>query len=300
MNNKGKGVIVAVWSANRMPIDKDGNRADIIMDPNATVSRMNLGRLYEHYISGAARDVTKRVKNIIGNIPVIAASDAEIETAYNMVVDFYSVVSSRMEKWFRNTGNVDKRKHIESIIKDGIYLYIPPENEKEPRRIVEALETQFPQTYGPVQYIGNSGNLVTTKFPVRIAPMYIMLLEKTADDWSAVSSGILQHFGVLAPIPKSLRYTKPSRNQAVRAMGETETRISVSYVGPKVTADIMDRNNSVKTHENIVESILAAKQPTNINTAVDRIKNPMGEARPLQIVKHIAFCCGWQFTYKHS
>jgi DNA-directed RNA polymerase beta subunit len=34
-----------------MPVDQNGNRADIIMDPNSTVSRMNLGRVYEMYIN---------------------------------------------------------------------------------------------------------------------------------------------------------------------------------------------------------------------------------------------------------
>ena len=282
-----------------MPVDKDGNRADIIMDPNATISRMNLGRLYEQYFNAASRDVVKRIREVLQSSTVMTAPLVIIDQQFEYLTQYYSCYSSRMESWFRNNP-IDKRQHLKKILNDGIYLYMPPDNEKEVRGIVKELEQKFPQTYGPVTYIGNSGNRVTTKNPVRIGSLYIMLLEKTGDDWTAVSSGMLQHFGVLAPIPKSLRHAKPSRTQAIRAIGETEARIYASYVGPEITVDILDRNNSVTSHEAVVDSILESPYPTNINTAVDRKAVPLGNSRPLQIVKHILQCAGIQFYYKKS
>lgn len=282
-----------------MPVDKDGNRADIIMDPNATISRMNLGRLYEQYFNGASRDVVKRISQVLQPSTVMTAPQETIDQQFEYLTQYYSCYSTRMESWFRNNP-IDKRQHLKKILSDGIYLYMPPDNEKEVRGIVKELEQKFPQTYGPVTYVGNSGRRVTTKNPVRIGSLYIMLLEKTGDDWTAVSSGMLQHFGVLAPIPKSLRHAKPSRTQAIRAIGETEARIYASYVGPEITADILDRNNSVTSHEAVVDSILESAYPSNIENAVDRTKVPLGNSRPLQIVKHILQCAGIQFYYKKS
>ena len=294
-----KGVICKIMKPEDMPVDKDGNRADIIMDPNATISRMNLGRLYEQYFNGASRDVVKRISQVLDVHSVMTAPQEVIDQQFEYLTQYYSCYSVRMESWFRNNA-IDKRKHLKRILQDGIYLYMPPDNEKEIRGIVKELEAKFPQTYGPVTYVGNSGNRVTTKNPVRIGSLYIMLLEKTGDDWTAVSSGMLQHFGVLAPIPKSLRYAKPSRTQAIRAIGETEARIYASYVGPEITVDILDRNNSVTSHEAVVDSILSAPFPTNIDNAVDRKVVPMGNSRPLQIVKHIGSCAGWSFVYRSS
>lgn len=282
-----------------MPVDADGNRADFIMDPNATISRMNLGRLYEQYFNGASRDVRKRILKVLHPEQVMTAPQELIDEQFEYLVQYYSCYSTRMESWFRNN-LIDKRQHLKRILKHGIYLYMPPDNEKEIRGIVKELEQKFPQTYGPVTYIGNSGRRVTTKNPVRIGSLYIMLLEKTGEDWTAVSSGMLQHFGVLAPIPKSLRYAKPSRTQAIRAIGETEARIYASYVGPRTTVDILDRNNSITTHEAVVDSILEAQNPTNIDKAVDRNKVPLGNSRPLQIIKHVGQCAGWYFYYKRS
>ena len=282
-----------------MPVDANGNRADIVMDPNATISRMNLGRLYEQYFNGASRDVVKRISQVLHPDQVMSAPQELIDQQFNYLVQYYTCYSTRMENWFRNNA-IDKRQHLKRVLKDGIYLYMPPDNEKEIRGIVKELEQKFPQTYGPVTYIGNSGKQITTKHPVRIGSLYIMLLEKTGDDWTAVSSGMLQHFGVLAPIPKSLRNAKPSRTQAIRAIGETEARIYASYVGPEITVDILDRNNSVTSHEAVVDSILEAPFPTNIANAIDRKKVPLGNSRPLQIVKHVGQCAGWEFVYRKS
>ncbi len=282
-----------------MPVDSAGNRADIIMDPNATISRMNLGRLYEQYFNGASRDVVKRISSVLDAHSVMNAPQELIDQQFDYLTEYYSCYSTKMEHWYKSN-KIDKRKHLKEVLKNGIYLYMPPDNEKEIRGIVKELEAKFPQTYGPVTYVGNSGNQVVTKNPVRIGSLYIMLLEKTGDDWTAVSSGMLQHFGVLAPIPKSMRYAKPSRTQAIRAIGETEARIYVSYVGSETTVEILDRNNSVTSHEAVVDSILNAKQPTNIINAVDRKKVPIGNSRPLQIVKHILQCAGAQFVYRKS
>ena len=39
-----------------MPVDEEGNRADIVMDPNSRVNRMNIGGLTEQYINAASRE----------------------------------------------------------------------------------------------------------------------------------------------------------------------------------------------------------------------------------------------------
>ena len=59
----GKGVICYIAEPHEMPVDADGNRADIIMDSYSRPNRMNMGGLIEHYIGGASRDTRKRICN---------------------------------------------------------------------------------------------------------------------------------------------------------------------------------------------------------------------------------------------
>jgi DNA-directed RNA polymerase beta subunit len=308
----GKGVICKIAEPHEMPVDENGNRADIVMDPNSTVSRMNLGRLYEQYINAASRDVALKIRNDLhlsadDNERMIEAKLVElqstrpelIERSWAYLMGYYQIVSPQMFIWF--TSDEYKRprtEHLASIIKKGIYLYMPPDNEPESVEIIKELEKHYRPVYGPVSYIGNSGKRVVTKNPVRIGSMYIIMLEKIGDDWTAVSSGKLQHFGVLSQVTNTDKNSTPSRNQAIRAWGEAEVRIGVSYVGPEFVAEMLDANNNPATHRQIAYTILDSENPTAIPRAVDRSRIPLGGAKPLQLVKHIAECGGWRFTYK--
>jgi hypothetical protein len=62
-------------------------------------------------------------------------------------------------------------------------------------------------------------------------------------------------------------------------------------------AEMLDRNNNAQTHKQILHKLLSAPQPTDVYTLVDRAAIPLGGARPLQLVKHIAECGGWKFVY---
>jgi DNA-directed RNA polymerase beta subunit len=305
----GKGVVCHIAEPEQMPVDEAGNRADIVMDPNSTISRMNLGRLYEQYINAASRDVAKRIRELLAvkpedHKPVIAISaleaknDERFEKAWQYLMGYYAIVSPKMYVWFTTGQYKEPRsKHLAHVVKEGLYLYYPPDNDPEGEQIVSQLEKNYRPTFGPVRYVGYSGKPVVTKNPVRIGSIYMILLEKIGDDWTAVSSGKTQHFGVLSQVTNTDKFATPTRQQAIRAWGEAEVRIAVSYVGPRFVADMLDRNNNSSTHKDILHSILHAEKPTNIYTAVDRAKIPLGGAKPLQLVKHIAECGGWKFDY---
>lgn len=303
----GKGVICYIAEPEEMPIDEAGNRADVVMDPNSTISRMNLGRLYEQYINAASRDVTTRVRALLGVEPkdhslcmhlqeMEANREDRFEKAWNYLMGYYAVVSPKMHIWFNGGGYKEHRsKHLADVVKDGVYLYFPPDNDPESEQIITDLEKHYRPTYGPVSYIGYNGQRVITKNPVRIGSVYMILLEKIADDWTAVSSGKLQHFGVLSQVTNTDKFSQPTRTQAIRAWGESEVRIGVSYVGPYFVADMLDRNNNPATHREILANLLSAEQPTNVAQLVDRNKIPMGGSKSLQLVKHIAEVGGWKF-----
>jgi hypothetical protein len=306
----GKGVVCHVVPDDWMPTDADGNRADIVMDPNSTVSRMNLSRKYEQYINAHSRDVVKQIRswfNVLENdretIHKVQTIERQNPTlfsqAWNYLMSYYEIVSPLMHAQFE--GGAYKRpqsEHMADVVKRGIYFWKPTNCPRESTDIVRALEAGFPSTYGPVTYVGNSGRRVLTKCRVRIGSVYIILLEKTADDWSAVSSGKTQHYGVLAQVGNQDKYTQPYRSQPIRAFGEAEIRITASYAGQRVTAEIMDRNNNPETHRTIVNALLDAEEPTQIYNAVDRNLIPYGGSRPLQLVKHILSCYGVRFVYK--
>jgi RNA polymerase Rpb2, domain 6 len=308
--DNGKGVICKIANPEDMPIDSEGNRADIIMDDNSTVSRMNLGRLYEQFINSASRDVAKVVTAMINSnltkvcefpkinvISIFNNEPANFKKVYDYLLGYYKLINPLMYETFTSLKDDDKINHLSEVIKNGIYLYIPTNSEIEYTDMVRNIQLYYPPVHSPVTYRGNSGIQVITKKNVRIGSVYIMLLEKIADQWSALSSGKFQHFGVLAQLTRGDKYASPVRVQAVKGIGETEGRILASYAGAVAVGELMDRNNSQVTHRDVVESLLNAPVVTNITKLVDRVKIPYGGARPIQLVNHVAFCGGYKYQY---
>lgn len=292
-----------------MPVDADGNRADIVFDPNSTISRMNQGRFYEQYINGSSRDTHRKLCAMLGVAPQTKAEycineirslpNHVIENAWNYLRGFYEIINPIQNSWIDNLSPGDIHEVLSQIVeKPVIGVYFPTDNELYTEDICLGLETHYKPCYGPVTYTGNSGQKVTTRSYVRIGSVYIILLEKTGDDWSSVASGKLQHFGVLSQLTKTDKYSKPVRNQAVRGTGEAELRILVSYIGSEFVAELMDRNNSPKTHKHIVAQLLTADQPSNIENLVDRQAIPYGGSKPLNLVHHLMQCSGAEFEYQ--
>jgi len=303
----GKGVICHIAEDDEMPVDSAGNRADLIMDPNARFARQNLGGLYELYLNASKRDLLVEIRNAFGIKPdsgpinqEYLRTHANMQTVKDRLLRWYEIVIPHVHQWFIDgTYKQPFEYHLKEIIEEGVNrIHHPPDNQAYGPDVIAQLENEFKTVYGPVSYVGNSGIRRTTKNPVRIGSMYIIILEKTGDDWTAVSSGKFQNFGVLAPITSRDKYTSPTRNQAIRAFGDAEVRILLSTIGPLPTAEILDRNNNIPTHRSIVRSVLLADKPTDIACAVDRNEIPLGNARPLQLVKHLALCGGWKFMYK--
>jgi DNA-directed RNA polymerase beta subunit len=311
----GKGVICKICEPHEMPVDEEGNRADIIVSGESTVNRMNYGRLYEPFINAAGRDVMKRITGMLRIdrdepewrlTKMLNQMEAEnpqlMDEVWEYLLGFYEICSPTQASWFR-TGSYTRSRaeHLASVLhncKNGLYLFMPPENDPAYIPMVRALQEKYPPVWGPVTYIGNSGQRSVTKNNVRIGSVYIIILEKIADDWTAVSSGKLQHFGVLSQVTNADKYAAPTRTQAIRAWGEAEVRIGVSYAGPKIMADILDRNNNPFTHKHILETLLRAEKPTALHSVVDRNVVPLGGSKPLQLVRHVAQCGGWKFVYE--
>lgn len=314
----GKGVVVKVVPKEDMPIDEAGNRVHVIMAGDATLSRQNLGRLYEQLFNASGRDLVKEFCTTF-NVPFITTPHGQKLTladklrvqeafktkkpealaAWERFLRFHDIIVPQQAAFYRSEAAKGlAHEHMIEAMEDGIYLHHPSNNDPELPNVVEGVKSEFMPHMSRVTYRGNSGRMVTTREKILIGEIYFIVLEKTGDEWTSVSSGKLQNFGILSHINNQDKNTSPWRQQAIRAWGETETAIGVSYMGTEVMAEIMDRNNNIEAHRYGVYNILRAENPANIPVLIDRDKIPLGSAKPLELVKHLALCNGWQFAYQ--
>lgn len=270
-----------------MPVDSEGKVADFIMDGDSTIKRMNLGRMYEQYINATNFTVARNVREMV------KAGNAE--KAWTYILGYYKIVSPLMCEALLD-GASTPEEHLDTICKDGVYLLLPSDNKVSYMDVVRQLQKHYPVPIGPVSYVGRSGNRVTTANNALIGSLYLMLLEKTGEDWSGVSSSKLQHFGVPSKLTNNDKHSQPGRASPVRFLGETEVRLLSAFVGSDLVADILDQSNNPEVHKEIVYNLLSSKSPSNINRIIDRNDFPIGKSRALVFLRHMLQCAGVQMV----
>lgn len=308
----GKGVITAIWPTEDMPLDDFGRRADIMRDADSTIKRMNTGGPYEHLTNALGWQITNALKGIMeGNqkevdffirglpegLPTVNPNmdiHERYDIAFQTMLEFYGLVGDKMFAAVNKHITTDRarRDHIDALIRAGHYLLLPPDTEGIGFPTLSRMVDRYGVLMSPVVYRASNGKFVRTKLSMLIAEMYVILLEKNGSDWAAVASPKRQHFGLLARLTNSDKYSTPGRENPVRITGEAEIRLLFALLPAWIVAELLDQPNNPAAHKAAVRSVLTALKPADIEVAVDRTKYPLGLNRAIQYITHIMKCCG--------
>lgn len=308
----GKGVVCKTLPRSKMPRDEFGNVADVVIFGGSTMRRSNYGRIYEHGFGAAVRDLAQRIRIEAGferhgtitkaelNQNPKANDQAFIEYAFNEFQELWWIIAPTMHEIMK--GHPNRREYIHEVMEQGFaYIFTPIDDTTHlPTAMNELINGKFCPNYSKVKFEGVTGREVTSKDKVLIGPLYMMLLEKIGDDWSSVSSVKVQQFGLPSKLNNSDRSSTPGRESAIRSFGESETRSYNCTVGPEATMELLDQTNNPLAHTSVVNAILTAGQPSNIERAVDREKIPFGNSRPVSLLGHMLQTRGIEFKYAPS
>jgi len=292
-----------------MPVDSAGNVADLITDPNSIASRMNIGRLYEQYFNAASRHTKKLVINAIQSLDTSMdplelleiMSPKETIVVFDIALGLLKIIDTEQYVGYANlvkTNNIYSIKEIlHEIMTKELFIYYKVSSKKKPYQIVTELrDTIYAPPIGK-SYFNKEGNIVAGKSEMFIAPMYIMLLFKTGDEYLSVASAKTNHYNFPIGVSKTAKNRLPWRSSPTKILSETESRLVASYTSRLALAELKDRANSIDTHRIIYNNILNADKPTNIDVIVDRNKHPYGTDAGIQLIDNIFNCAGIELEY---
>lgn len=280
----GKGVVCSIWPDEWMPVDQWGNRAELVMDGDSTMKRMNPGRFYEQFFNAHGLQMQRRLKELKAAKPRTYVAEG-----WDMLLRFYGLVSAEMVEVLTNPQQYKgtPQRHVDDVIKNGVYWWLPTDRKITLEHAVQNLRREIPLEQSPVTYRGLSGEFITTRRNVIVAPIYFILLEKTGEnEWSAVSSTKLQPFGIPAKINKHDKYSTPARPMPVRILGESEIRLMVAACGSQPVAELVEMSNSPLLHKHIVTNLTRAKKPSRIENIVSDPRLLGRGGRNLAFVHH--------------
>lgn len=293
-----KGVICKVLKREQMPMDQYGVVAEVLSAPVVSINRMNPPKVFEQYYNYQCMRMEERVREYIKR----DSSDASYREVYKLLLSFYEVISKPFyEKIveYNGMGNDIRRvrNHVDSIINDMMYIWLPSHTQNIGVEGIGDLEDRFPSEIGPVTFYNEKGQLRRTRNSIRIGANYMIVLEKTGHDWSAVDAPRRQVHGVPAKMSQKDRHALPWRYQAIRLMGEAEVRNQAGILGGEYMADQVDRPNNPKALYQIFSNIVHAERPTDIERVVDREEIPVGNSLALSYLNNTMYCSGAQFAY---
>lgn len=312
----GKGILCKIRQKENMYVDELGNHVDCVMDDLSTIRRLNPSRFYEQYYSAARRDTLKRAFVMAGFYPDLMTRDKpsrshvkefvahmpqdKVDEVYNYILGFVAILSPlllvKLNTQYTQVPNY-KRKYLEACFSNRIELEFPVDNPICFLEATKLLRDHYPAILSRLSWVDErTGEVRTTVDPILVGDVDMMVLEKTAEDYSAVYSAKLQHYGTPARLTNFDKHSAPGRLQPNKTMCEAGIRTQASYCGGEYVADISDAANNPAAHREMNLMILRHDTPTNIPKILDRTKIPKGGHRPKALYDHISRCAGRTLT----
>ena len=231
-----KGVVSIVMPDEMMPVDENGLRADIVVDPISVFNRMNPAQWYEQFFNRGSELIVQRVKDII-------ATTNNYQEAYDLITSYCTDINENYgNKIKRMTNTPEKqREFIDDCIHDGVYLNVVPfQKNIDQNKVIELakkyLISKSKVTFGVYDDNGEV-KWVTTKKPVMIGYEYWMMLYKMPH---AHGSGISHVNQYRTPVKGSkFAMEQYPVNQTPFRLGEDEVRNLIMVAGANTAAKII-------------------------------------------------------------
>lgn len=270
----GKGVFCSVRPKSEMPRSTDGTIADIVVSAAGTVSRMNIGRLYEQYLTKVSRGVKKMVSELLGletSDNLDTKSDDEVLLAFQIVLDHLSIMDTPQYHGYKAVTRFEEMREIlADIIDNEFYLLYNMECEKKAYEIVSDMEkSKFTLDNERILIPDNKGGFKELLTPGIIAPLHMLLLDKIADDWLAASTTYVNTYAIPIGVSRENRNSYTYNFKPVRNISETEGRLLPSYGDLELTAELMNRSRSIPTHKHIYDQLLMTENPMDIDNLTE-------------------------------
>lgn len=300
-----KGVIAQILPSYRMPRDADGNVADVVMAPDGTVARTNYSRLYQMQFGAAAVSATRKLRDITGlnkgcsPEEVDYLSDEVFAEAWEFLMKTYACVNPDHADKLDRLSDKYKRLHVYESIEDSVRFIRDIGCSKPAPHAAWDMEQWLPVCYGPVTHqLIQDGRTEVTKDPILIAPLPIMLLDKTAEDTLTVATAAHGPFGVLIKHNQADKYSKPWKDSPARTIGESEARAYAAHTkDPEMIADMMDRANNPVVQLEMARELVSNEHSGSIESIIDRQKHDYGDTRPIGIATNFLNCYGVEMVY---
>ena len=258
-----KGVISTIIPVEDMPYMEDGTAVDIVLNPLGVPSRMNVGQVLETHLGWAAKELGRKIGEMVNARTSAAAMRRYLEGIYNKTGGQRESLRSLNARSIKELArNLSQGVPIATPVFDGA-------NEQEIKRLLEMAE--LPESGQTTLYDGRTGEPFNR--PITVGYMYMLKLNHLVDDkMHARSTG-----------PYSLVTQQPLGGKAQfggQRFGEMEVWALEAYGASYTLQEMLtvksdDVQGRTKMYKNIVDGThqMQAGMPESFNVLVKEIRS---------------------------
>ena len=212
-----KGVVI-VKPDEEMPVDEQGFRADLVIDPVSVLKRTNVIQLYEQYINRVLKWQAMHLSEL-----------GTIQNQFGRIVEILNDINPEYAKLIveqHPTPELQSR-YVLMCQQDTIKICIPPGMDNLTKEMILNLDAKYQTPISPVEFTINTSTgkkRVKTKAPVCIGTKYIYLLSKYPKPLAAGYGHVNKcHM----PVTSKDKNGSPIGTTPIR-FGESESRIFIA------------------------------------------------------------------------
>jgi len=310
-----KGVTVNIWPESKMPVDRYGRRAEAIVSREAGTNRNIVGRDHARLITdcivAAKEEVYKLVgidkeltnyNRAIGLARRVLRDRSKWNSVYSILYHIYSLVNKAQAEELEALAvdHAEMEILLADVFTRGIIVSLPVDvvaagNELDsdhskalgPIPIVQNLiNSPFYRKPGPV--MSDDGTIGTSE-PVRISPIYYLLLDKLSLTSSATNSPYLQIRGIPVISGKVDRETSMLPNSPVKVFGNDEAILVSGVLSPEDMALYLRDLQSIEYNAEFTRRSLQTGEAYPYISDEDV---PISSSRGTKLIKHVFTAMG--------
>lgn len=170
-----KGVISMIVPMEDMPHTKDGEPVDVVLNPLGVPSRMNVGQVLETHLGWAAKNLGKKIQDMLS---AYYANQAKIKELRRFLKEIYS--SADEKQGFKNLSD-EEIVNLSRNLVDGVPIATPVFDGTRESEIKHMLKlANLPDSGQITLYDGRTGDPFDR--PVTVGYMYMLKLNHLVDD----------------------------------------------------------------------------------------------------------------------
>ena len=292
-----KGIIGKILPDDCMPIDDNGMRAGLVIDPTSSIARMTSGPIYEQAINRVSEFVRRKIEALYPTDPPAAAA---------MLFDYYNDINPNYAAAVRQAKSTPQEvyAHVEDCINDKIHLWIPCGLKTIGLELIQKLKNKWdvpitPVTFTQLDMDGNKIGTFRTKKPVCIGSKYLLLLSKLPEPSSACVSHINQYNVPMKPRPSD-KHKYPIRCSPIKFIGEDEGRIvgmDLEDIAELVRIMCLQATSRIGV-DAVVDTLLTSEFPTRILRIPLTNTELMNSSTVLRVFNHMLTTMGLGISTK--